>query len=330
MKKEEARLALLHRVASLFYLEGKRKKEIAQIIDVSAPQVELLLKEAKRKRIVEIKVNVPHLKVLQEKMRSRFQHLREVIVIPDERDTKLLLNNLSQTAAEYFDDNVSESARIAIGGGYLMYDLVSKLPERTRDIHIYPGAIVGRGPTVLHIDPIVVATLLWTKSGHLPGRVHYVTVTPPGRTRREVQAYYRQLRKNDDIVSLLRAMSDVDWLFASVGGVNADEAYVSATKHQTRNLLDELKFDDREMKQEGVIGDIVYSFFDENGGSKPTWDVVASLGVEKLRTMSADSKKRVVLVVGGYKLQAIKAVLRGRLCNVLITDSLAAEAVLNE
>ena len=118
MKKEEARLALLHRVATLFYLEGKPKNEIARIIHQSTTQVALLLKEAKQKRIVEIKVNVPQFQVLQEKLKSRFHHLRDVIVIPHNRDTKSLLNDLSQTASEYFDSYVASGSKVAMGGGY--------------------------------------------------------------------------------------------------------------------------------------------------------------------------------------------------------------------
>jgi DNA-binding transcriptional regulator LsrR (DeoR family) len=46
--------------------------------------------------------------------------------------------------------------------------------------------------------------------------------------------------------------------------------------------------------------------------------------------MVADPKSRVVVIVGSYKLQALRAVLRGKLCNVLITDAEAAEKISNE
>jgi len=324
MRKEEARLALLHRVATLYYTEEKRKNEIAKIINVSPTQVANLLREAKQKRIVDIKVNLPHLRVLQEKLRSKYHHLREVIVVPGDAEVRVVLQNLVAATAEYFDASVTKGATVALGGGYLMYNLVNALPTKVRDIHVYAGATVGRGPTVFHIDPIVVATSLWAKSGHLPGRAHYITVTPREGSRRDVQRYYRDLRKESHVRTLMDEVSEVDWVFASVGGLNADEGYVSATESFTRNLLDEMKFDDSELRKEGVVGDIIYSFFNESGNSKPTWDVVPSIGVKQLRQLVADRKKHVVIVVGSYKLEALRAILRGQLCNVLITDSNAA------
>jgi DNA-binding transcriptional regulator LsrR (DeoR family) len=50
-----------------------------------------------------------------------------------------------------------------------------------------------------------------------------------------------------------------------------------------------------------------------------------------LRQMAQDIPNRqVVVIVGNYKRKALRAVLKGRLCNVLITDRIAAQSLLNE
>jgi Putative sugar-binding domain len=71
-----------------------------------------------------------------------------------------------------------------------------------------------------------------------------------------------------------------------------------------------------------------YSFFDEEGGTSPELNLFPSLGVDRLRDM-VKAKKRVVVAVGRYKLPALKAALRGKLFNVLITDEAAAKELLN-
>ena len=330
--RDAKRLTLLHKVALLFYREGKTKDEISKIIGKTSTTVKNLLNEAEDEGIVNITINRPRLQVMQEQLRSHFHHLRDVIVIPHEADVSVLLKNLGEAAAEYFEDKVTTGARIALGGGYLMYEMISMLPARLRDIHILPAAIIGRGPTIAHIDPMILVTLLWAKSGRLQERAHYVTVTPfdgPGM-HREVRRHYLELLKRSKVRELFDEMKQVDWLFASIGGLNPDPAYVSAIHSSTRNLMYELKFKDNELRQEGVVGDLAYSFFDADGNPKPTLDVAGSLGIKQLRQMAADPSKGVVVVVGGYKMQALRAVLRGELCNVLITDARAAEGLLSK
>jgi len=204
------------------------------------------------------------------------------------------------------------------------------LPERQRDIGIFPAAIIARGSHIAHIDPLILVTLLWAKSGHLQERAHYVTVTPLRKSANssQLRKHYLQLLRNEMVGELFESMKAVDWVFASIGGLDAEQSYIAATNYSTRNLLDEIKLEDDKLRKEGVVGDIIYSFFDENGETKPQWNIVATLGVNQLKKMAADPNKHVVVTVGAYKMRALKAVLRGKLCNTLITDARAAELLL--
>lgn len=330
--KPEERIGLVYRVARLYHEEGLRKNKIAKVIGVTPPHVANLLKEAKERGIVKIKIELPHLTVLQEKLKSKFG-LRNVIVIPYEMDTPVLLKQLGQAAAQYFEKNVLEGKSVALGGGYLMYEMLAALPQRKRDIDIYPAAVIGRGPTIDHIDPMILVALLWAKSERVPGRAHYVTVTTLDRlgTRSEIQKHYKLLRRRTLVRDLLEAMARVDFVFASIGALNPDDKYVAAMQFASKNLLNEMKFDESEinkLRQDGVVGDIAYSFFNAEGRGTPRYDLAASLGTDALRTMSEDPTKNVVVVVGDYKMEALRAVLRGKLCNVLITDAWAAAKLL--
>jgi deoxyribonucleoside regulator len=329
--KRDDRVGLLYKVAQLYYEGGIKKYEIGKLVNQSPSQVGNLLAEARKKGIVKIEIGLPRLQLLQNKLKSTFG-LLDVIVVPYDADCPGLLKQLGQAAAEYFEDSVLDGAKVALGGGYLMYEMISALSERKRDVQLFPAAIIGRGSDVTHIDPMILVTLLWAKSGHLQRRAHYVTVTPLERIgdRRQVQKHYSQLRRNKKVHDLFEAMKTVDWVFASIGGLNADDDYVSATQYATKNLMDEMKLDDDDLKKEGVVGDIVYSFFNGSGDTKPSLDIGITLGVRHLKAMVQDSKKRVVVVAGSYKLEALKAVLRGQICNVLITDANAADRLLRD
>jgi hypothetical protein len=76
--------------------------------------------------------------------------------------------------------------------------------------------------------------------------------------------------------------------------------------------------------QEGVVGDINYSFIDERGQTRPEWRLFLTLQADELRLMAADQTKRVVVVGGKYKESILLAALRGGLLNVLVTDEASA------
>lgn len=329
MGKREDRLSLLYKVAYLYYEVGKKKYEIGQQVKQSPSQVGNLLEEALREGIVKIEVNLPRLKRLEDRIKKKFD-LRDVVIVPNDSDCSSLLNRLGQASSEYFEANVPDGAKVGLGGGYLMYEMINRLPARKRDIEIFPAAIIGRGSRISHIDPMILVTLLWARSGHLPERARYVTVTPLDKAVDipELQKHYRQLLRNRKVSELFEDMKGVDWVFASMGGVEADEAYIAATNYATKNLLDEIKLDDRTLRGEGVVGDVVYSFFDKNGKTKSDWNLVPTVGVKQLKEMSSDPRKRVVITVGSYKMPALEGLMRGEICNVLITDALAAEKLL--
>lgn len=328
--KYEDRLSLLHQVSRMYYEQGKRKNQIAKSLGKSQTHVANLLKEAKRRGVVEIKINLPRLLRLRDQLKQKFV-LKDAVVVPFQNECGNLLTDLARAAAEYFDERVQNNQSVALGGGYLMYRMVTLLPDRSRDIQIYPAAIIARGPTTAHIDPLVVVNSLWAKSGQHKEKLHYVTVTPIDNpsTLGEVRKHYRDLLTNQVVKGLFDQMKKTDWVFASIGGLDADESYVRATNYSTRNLLDEIRLDNSTLSADGVIGDIAYSFFDNQGVTKRDWNIVATVGVDHLKRMVKENK-HVVVVVGGYKLSALRAVLRGNICNVLITDAQAAESLLNE
>jgi DNA-binding transcriptional regulator LsrR (DeoR family) len=322
------RLSLLHKVATLYYEKGLKKYDIAHKIKQSPTQVGLLLKEAIEENIVQIKVNLPHFRVLKEALINKFS-LADAVVIPHDKDFALLRNNLSQATAEYFETFVGDGKKVAVGGGYLTYQMIEHLEDRLRDIDIYPTAIIGRGYTITHIDPIILVTLLWAKCGHQYGKAHYFTVMPSedAATNAEIQKHYAEVQKSSKLRKLLREMNEVDFVFTGIGSLNADKTH-HPNLSSPKNLAIALRYSEEELKASGVAGDIAYSFFDKAGKTRPEWSVFPSIEIETLKKMSKNSEKRVVVTAGYYKIKSLRTVLDNKLCNVLITDTVSAKTLL--
>ena len=86
-----------------------------------------------------------------------------------------------------------------------------------------------------------------------------------------------------------------------------------------------------------VVGEINYQPFDGHGHLVRQDELegltkrVVAVAAEHLRDMTRQHGKLVIGVAGGrYKLEAIRGVLLGRLCNVLITDEEVAQALVHE
>ena len=73
---------------------------------------------------------------------------------------------------------------------------------------------------------------------------------------------------------------------------------------------------------------VSYSFFGGEGLTTPDWNIFPSLGAGPAKALVEEGKK-VVVAVGKYKLPALRAALKRRLFNVLITDEIAAGELLD-
>lgn len=329
---DDKRLKQLHEVARLFYVDKFTKTKIANQLQTSSTQVSRLLKEVEHERLVEFRLRPPRLNTLQENLIKRFECLREAVVVATSGDMKYQLNNLGTAAATYFDEIIQPNQKIGISGGNTVYEMIRALPEKSRQIKLYPTALIGRGPFIPeHIDPMVLLSLLWEKSGRLPNSAYYVTIPPfeKGSTPKSIRLENEKLKRHSKVKQVWKAMQEVEIIFASVGPVTPSPEE-GASGGTLLRLLSDLSITDSWLRAEGVVGDISYSLFDQEGKSRvPRWEFFITLNIEHFRVMSEDyPDRRVVMIGGSNKLEQLKAVLRGKLCNVLITDDSAAEALL--
>lgn len=320
----------------------------------SSMHIRRLFDRAKDAEIVRFVYSPPRLEQLARDLKSRYPILQDVRVIHSIPDYPFQRRMWGKAAAEYFEENVTDGTTVALSGGYTMYNMIEALPARLRRIHIYPTAIIGRGPEIHHLDAQLLVTLLWHKSRRLeeegstgPDRqppiaptAHFVTVAPykEGDSLKTIKATRAKLLAHPKVSKVYHGMETAQIVFTGLGAVKAEEQYKRHSKYTTLQLLSELR--DRHgqpitedwLHKRGMVGDIGYSYF--GTADQPLFpnaedDFFLTLGVEKLRMMASDPSKKIVVVGGTFKEKVLSATLKGDLCNVLITDEQTARKLLD-
>jgi DNA-binding transcriptional regulator LsrR (DeoR family) len=339
-------------VARWFYKDELAKEEIARRLGKDVRHVRRLLRHAKRSQIVRIDIYEPRtaaLESLENGLLRKFG-LHDVKVVPtgkidNEDDYAALIRRWGFEAAALFTKwaDGGEEMRVGISGGETLLEFVNAVPERVREnVQVFASALVGRGPffQLSHVDPATNATLLWAKCGRLPGRCHYATVPPHDpklQGRSEIGGELSWMAGREPIRRALKNMDDINVAFAGLGLVEPPPGSPGLRNRlSATGLVKEMGVPPAKLAEEGAIGDLGYSFFDDNGKGKATWRFFLTAGyfeprlngVEFYRQMVKDGKK-VVVLAGTYKARAILTGLKAKLFNVLITDQDAARNVLD-
>lgn len=276
-----------------------------------------------------------------------------------------LVRRHGRAAAQYFDElsseaeDNSEQLHIAVSGGQSILDMVSSLAERRRpNAHFYATALIGRGgpKSSAHIGPETNASVAWSRSGRIPHHLFYGTVPPysfgpedfKGLPKKELHNWIRDeiirqgksLAATDPVKQTLGIMSDsINMAIAGLGLVRpspADADY--GTGHLERitmtSLLKTLQIDLDLLSEEGACGELSYGLFDRKGRGNPLWNFfltagegTAHSGVEFYRRL-VDQGKKVIVIAGAKKWDALVPAINARLFNILITDAYTAERLL--
>ncbi|KIY22094.1 MULTISPECIES: sugar-binding transcriptional regulator [Mesobacillus] len=306
---EEKRL--LVKVAQLYYEEGANQSEIANIVGVSRSLISKYLTKAKELGIVQISINEEgyHPFIALESELERIYKLREVICVPsiENDDSK---HRLGLATSKYLLRMVKGTEIIGVSSGTTLYEVAKNMPstlpkEQLQFVPLVGG--VGNERVDIHANHIVASL-----AESLQARYHllHVPVLMDSSEAKEV------IMRQPSIKSIFDIASQSDIAIVGIGGT---------PKHSTmvKSYLDQNL---EEFKSLNVVGDVCYNFINDEGekSSHPWNEKVISLELEQL--------KKIPLVIGvasgKEKVDSIKAVLKGKLINVLITDEKTAKGLL--
>lgn len=309
-------LRLITKVARLYYEHNMRQAEIAEFLGLSQPTVSRLLKRAQVLRIVRTIVSPPNgvYTELEERLAAAY-NLKDVVVADAMLDDdEMILRDIGSAAAYYLETTLRSNEVIGISSWsatlLAMVDAMRDIPgvRRVRVVQILGG--IGNPAAETHATRLVsrLAQLVHGEAVYLPA---------PGVVG---SAESLKVILSDPFVqATVRLMDEVTLALVGIGEVKP-----SSLLARSGNVFTEKELED--LRAMGAVGDILLRFFDHKGHpvDSPFEKRVVGMSLEQLKRVH-----RAIGVAGGKrKVEAIRAALKGKLINVLITDRFTATRLL--
>lgn len=310
MKKEE----LLIEIATLYYYEGLTQSEIAEKFGISRSNISRLLKEARYRGIVEIKIKqkIPLDYDLQREITSKFSLKDARIVKSTGLNYHEMLKKLGTVAARYLKAILNNATIVGISWGTAIYELVNSFePEVYKNLEIIQ-MIGGIGAENPDIDGTELARRLAEK---VSGRYRYLHA-PLIVESADIK---RAMMQERNVKDTLERVKKADVAIVGIGSTNPNVSSLIRAGYLNKKELSEIK-------KLGAIGDVCARHFDMYGNlcQIDLNERVIGINIEELKKINY-----VIGIAGGkVKASAILGVLRGGYINVLISDDQAISEVL--
>ena len=316
LARRDEQLRLMTKIARLYHEHGLRQPEIAARLHVSQPRVSRLLKQAEAEGIVRTTVVVPAgvQTGLEDELEAAYG-LREAVVVECLDTTEDgITYDLGVATARYLEASLTGGDTVGISSWsatlLAAVDAMRPLARSGADrvLQLFGG--VGNPAAEAH------AARLTQRFADLTGSKPTFLLAPGIAT--SVQA--RDALTQDQFVK--EALDSLDEVSLALVGIGALEP--SSLLQSSGNIYSERELE--VLGELGAVGDICLRFFDAEGRA------VSSEMDERVIGVTLDQLGRVDRSVGvaggGRKYEAIRAALRGRWVNVLVTDHLTAERLI--
>lgn len=311
----DSREDLLTRVASLYYEYDYSQQQIGEMLKISRSNISRLLKEAKQKGLVEIRIHkriatVPH---IERELQNRFGLHHAMVVDQRDADYDARLASAGQLAALYLEEIIRPNTVLAIAWGTGVAAAVDAFSIHPV-LHIEVVQMLGSvGNVVSEIDGPDLARRLANKLGGQYYYLHAPLFVDSEATR---DTFLGQAMIQHTLAQARRA----EIAIVGVGTVDPDSSSFLRAGHLTKQQL-------MELRAQGVVGETAGQYFDIDGNSN--FDInrhVIAMSLEQMKQIPYVT----AVACGISKTRSIVGALRGGHIKALATDLTTAEAVLKE
>ena len=316
MSLTEEQHRLLYRIAQAYYADELTQREIAERFGLSRPKVSRLLQKGREQGIINITLVPPHggLTDLERELEQEFC-LEEVVVASATNPQSLtaVTRELGPPGANCLVRSLHGDEIVGLSWGTTLLAVVDALPTQSWPEMKVVQMLGGLGSPEAETHGADLTYRMAEAFGARPRLLPSPGIVP-GKEVRDALLADSQVADTLD----LAARADI----AVVGiGAPIPGSVVARTGAITPQVLDQLK-------ARGAVGDIALHFIDADGQpvDHEINDRVVALDLERIRQIP-----RVIGVAGGpEKFHVIRAALRGKLVDVLVTDAGTARALLAE
>jgi len=315
MPQDAGDTKLLVKIAKAYYGDGLTQKEIGERLGLSRIKVSRLLREARERHVVEIRIISSEDAVIDRERALEVRYgLDEVLIAePLTRDPQDVRAALGETAAECLVRGLRGDEVVSLTWGNTLLAVVDALMSQDWPEMRVVQALGGLGRP----DADVYGADLVHRMAQSFGAKVRILPAPGIVASRAVRD---ALLSDPQIADTLALAAQADVALVGIGRPCPDSV-VMQSQILTADEADELR-------ALGAVGDIGLRFFDANGQRvvHELDERIIGLTLSEIRTL-----RRVIGVAGGEeKGEVIRAALRGGLIDVLVTDGRTAQMLLDE
>jgi DNA-binding transcriptional regulator LsrR (DeoR family) len=312
----ESREDLLVRVATLYYEQDMNQEAIARLLGKTRSNVSRMLKEARQRGIVEIKIRkrIPQATSLEREFSRVFGLQNALIVEGSGRTYEEIVASAGSLAAQHLEERLRPGDTLAISWGTGVGSAVNALSPNP-SLQIDVAQMIGSVGTVdSAIDGPELARLLATKLGGKYYYLHAPVIVDSQKTR---NAFLEQ----STIADTLKRARKASIALLGVGTTESAASSFLRAGHLTETQLAELR-------RQGAVGESAGWYFDAFGRTE-RFDInhrVIGLDLDDVMHIP----HVVAVSCGLLKTKSILGAMRGGWISVLATDDATALAVLEE
>lgn len=296
---------MMLKAALLFYKENVNQTEIAKQLDVSRPTVAALLKESVERGIVKISIQDSEIMNFeQQELLAQKYGLQTVLISSASGSSDEIKQKVGNLCANFVENNLKRINSLGIGWGSTLNQFVEAASYHNfGDLSIIP--LIGG------IDVTDVKNqsnhLAFTLAQKYNCQVDYF-YAPAIAESFEMKQTFEQ---SQFIQNIIHKGQNVDMAITAVGNPIESSSY--------RELGYFNEEDAHEMKEKEVVGDILATFFNQQGQSVSTNISQKMIGVTLEDLMAI--KEVVVVASGKEKAPSIQRLLQQNVIDHLIIDS---------
>ncbi len=315
MAPSDDKRKLLYKLAKAYYEDNLTQGEIGKRFGLSRIKVSRLLQQARDERVVQISIVPPQDSNadLERKLETHYGLDEAVIVTPASYDKTIILQELGPAGAECLLRSLQGNEIVTISWGTTLQTVVEALvPQNWPDMKIVQmlGGL-GRPESETYGADLIhrMVQTLGAKPRMIPS---------PGIVRS--QMVRDALLADPQISDTLALAAQADMAMVGIGRPTPGSVVMDAGILTDEELA--------ELEAMGAVGDIALRFFDAHGQTvqHEICDRIIGLDLDQIKRIP-----RVMGVAGGdEKFEVIRAALRGKLINVLVTDDRTARRLLEE
>lgn len=312
-------LLLLAEVAHLYYIKNLTQEHVAERIGVSRSNVSRMLKEARARGLVEIRVHTPLTAAtdLQEELEERLG-LRECLVLSnpkvgtDPSQTTDRVARISALGARYLQQSIPDGSTVGVSWSSTVHHVVSTryLQEKSNATAVQLMGSIGG--SIVELDGVSITARL---ADVLGAKAHYLHAP-----MLVSEAFVRDgLMRDPHISKTLEVARSADFMVVSVGIINRNSG-----QYRTGYLDDD---DLNYIREQGAVGDICGSYFARDGSlvRLEMNERTIAIEFEEMRAIP----NRIGVSGGPNKALPNIGAVRAGLLNVLITDEDTATEMLD-